>query len=187
MLLSNSNSKLRPDSIYSFGLPPVKTCPFAGACKSFCYAQNGFYRMTNVTSAHQKRLEATKRPDFVQVMVDEISRRLVKRIRIHDSGDFYSLTYLKRWIAIANALPEVSFYAYSKSIPLFRKVTLPKNFRVIFSAGGTKDHEIDTRRDFHALIFKTQRELDASGYVDGSNSDLVAAAGKARKIGLLLH
>lgn len=187
MLLSISNSKLRPDGIYTFGLPPVSTCPFAGACKSFCYARKGFYRFPNVSQVQAKRLEATKRQDFVQIMVDEITSRSVKRLRIHDSGDFYSLTYLKRWIAIAQALPSVRFYAYSKSIPLFRKVTLPSNFRVIFSMGGTKDHEIDLESDFHAQIFMTHREIKSAGYFNGSSSDLAACQGPNKKIGLILH
>jgi hypothetical protein len=41
--------------------------------------------------------------------------RKVKVFRIHVSGDFYSAAYTRKWIQIVKALPEVQFYAYTRS------------------------------------------------------------------------
>jgi hypothetical protein len=38
-----------------------------------------------------------------------------KTFRIHVAGDFYSSTYTRKWIAIVQALPDVQFYAYTRS------------------------------------------------------------------------
>jgi hypothetical protein len=54
--------------------------------------------------------------DFTAIIINEIKRKRVKpvAIRIHATGDFYSQSYLNKWIEIAAALPSVDFYAYTK-------------------------------------------------------------------------
>ena len=184
-LLSKSNSKLRKDGIVSFGLPAGKTCPFAGECRSFCYAAKGCYRFSSIEKAQNKRFLVTRTKQFVQAMSDECQPGGI--VRIHDSGDFYSKAYLDKWVEIATHNPYTYFYAYTKSVQYFLGRTMPKNFRVIFSFGGKDDHMIDTRRDYHAVIFKDKAALDAAGYADSSESDLVAARGRIRRIGLIAH
>jgi hypothetical protein len=81
--LSNSNSKLAKDKIFTFGIPAGKytvterfvqllgnqaheykpgdvivTCPNAGACSVGCYAMQGFYVMPSVKRAQEERLAA---------------------------------------------------------------------------------------------------------------------------------
>ena len=184
-LLSSGNSKLKKDGIKSFGIQAKKTCPFAGACKSFCYASKGRYIFGSVANAHKNRLAATKKENFAEKISEELRHGDI--IRIHDSGDFYSKSYLNRWIEIARAHPDNYFYAYTKSIDYFKGVSLPSNFRPIFSFGGKMDNKIDVENDFHARIFNTREEMFAAGYADSSDSDLVAAIGKSKKIGILFH
>jgi hypothetical protein len=132
---------------------------------------------------------------FTERMQAEIDRRLVgvkegERvfIRIHDSGDFYSEPYARKWFAIAAANPRILFYAYTKMIPLFRRLAgdVPENLSLIFSEGGKADHLIDQSRDRHARVFFSADCLESSGYADASHDDAVAV-GQSHRIGLVYH
>lgn len=190
--LLTQNSKLKKTSImnnckvYNFGIPAQDTCLWADKCKEYCYASKGAYSWSNIKPAFQRRLEVTKTNDFIPMMVGEILAKKASHIRIHDSGDFYSREYLHKWFKIMEALPHVSFYAYSKSLPLFVRERLPENFTLIKSLGGKKDDMIDFSNDRHARIFNTEKELIESGYVNASNDDLLAISNNKR-VGLIAH
>lgn len=190
LLTQNSKLKLTSKStglkVFNFGIPAQSTCLWAGECKKFCYASKGAYIWGNVKPAFQRRLEVTKRDDFPQVMITEIVKRKADVIRIHDSGDFYSREYLHKWFKVMESLPNIKFYAYSKSLPLFKGEKLPANFTLIKSEGGKRDDLIDPSIDRHARIFKTEAELIASGYANASKNDLIAI-GDNPKIGLIAH
>ncbi len=192
MELLTQNGKLKKTSkvtglrVYNFGIPAQDTCLWAGECKKYCYASKGAYIWSNVKPAFQRRLDATKQDNFAQVMIAEIVRRKANVIRIHDSGDFYSREYLHKWFKVMDSLPQVKFYAYSKSLPLLQGEQLPDNFTLIKSEGGKRDDLIDPSVDRHARIFKTEAELIAAGYANASNNDLIAIDSNPR-IGLLAH
>lgn len=188
--LLTQNSKLKKTSevtgikTYDFALPAIKTCPKAGACKSFCYASKGLYHMPSVSAKHQYNFEMSKRrAGFILPMIREIDSKNIEAVRIHSSGDFYSLPYLNRWLAIINSRPDVTFYAYTKSIHLFRGLELPPNFTVIYSFGGKLDHLIDVTRDRHAIVYEGQLP---EGYSYANDNDHVALA-RNKRIGLKLH
>lgn len=185
-MLSFANTKLKRDGIASFSLPAGKTCPGAGECAKGCYAMAGFFLMPSVRKAYQANWDATKLPDFADKMSAEIQKTRAKIVRIHASGDFYSLAYLNKWLAIVQANPSVRFYAYTKMIPLFRGRPIPANFTVIFSEGGKWDSQIDKATDRHARVFETLKNLKASGYQDTTKNDR-HAMGKNPRIGLVFH
>jgi len=89
------------------------------------------------------------------LMVEKLKRaRKVHRIRVHEVGDFYSLRYLRKWYEIAQACPEFTFLAYTKSLHfLFQGGQPPSNFIVFASLGGKYD----------ALV----PELERRGYIRG--------------------
>jgi hypothetical protein len=71
-------------------------------------------------------------------MVNELKRKKKSVIRIHESGDFYSVAYFKKWIEIAKKLPGKTFYAYTKSWFIAQHLDeLPDNFIIIFSLDST--------------------------------------------------
>jgi hypothetical protein len=185
------NSKLKKTSelnklkVFNFGIPAQDTCLWAGDCKKFCYASKGAYIWSNVKPAFERRLEATKQNNFPELMIAEIKKKKADAVRIHDSGDFYSREYLHKWFKIMESMPEVKFYAYSKSLPLFEGERLPKNFTLIKSEGGKRDDLIKST-DRHAKIFKNEEDLLNAGYVNASNDDL-KAIGDNFKIGLVIH
>jgi len=80
-----------------------------------CYATKGFFQMNNVRETHTKNWELSKRSDFVDEMIAEIRQMGLKLLRIHVAGDFYGKRYIRKWIKIAKACPDVQFYAYTRS------------------------------------------------------------------------
>lgn len=189
--LSNKNTKLKRSGIFSFGIPAFqaksgfRTCPGAKDCVLGCYAKQGFFVMPSVRAGQEKRLELTFTDHFPEVMSAELKRRKVKILRIHDSGDFYSEAYLKKWLTVVEQNPKVQFYAYTKMVPLFAKRILPANFKVIFSYGGKWDHRIVPEIHAHAQVFPSTQELKKAKYADSSRDDSVAL--RSRKVGLVYH
>ena len=199
MNLLTQNAKLKKTSIenkmrvMNFSLPAYKTitgktvCPFAKDCIKYCYAQKGNYRYPSVIKGLNNRYELSKTADFVPQMNATIILQRPTHVRIHDSGDFYSPEYLKKWVQIANDNKEVIFYAYTKSIKFFVDgLLLPKNLKIIFSEGSKTDDLINVAKDRHARIFKTVEELNAAGYIDASDNDLKAITSN-KKVGLVYH
>ena len=201
MNLLTQNTKLKNTSktmgkrVFNFGITAYKSmsgkliCPFAKDCVKFCYAQKGAYSWSNVKPAFEKRYELTKTDNFINLMNDEIKRKKVDFLRIHDSGDFYSKAYIQKWFTIANDNPNVKFYAYTKSFILFQGLTIPDNLDIIFSEGGKHDNLINTKIDRHARIFDNKQELINSGYIDASKNDLMATKffNESNKVGLIFH
>jgi len=190
-MLTNSNSKIKKTSkinnvrLFEFNLPAIKTCPFAKDCVSYCYADKGTYLYKNVQNKYRYNLEQTK--NAIQFQIDiqtELYIKKVEYVRIHSSGDFYSLKYLKQWIAIAQNNKNIVFYGYTKSVPLFKKIDLPSNFIFCFSYGGKFDHLI-TKKDRHAKIFNNINELKNARYIDCSVNDMKMIS--TNKIGLISH
>ncbi len=202
MSLLTQNSKMKISSgedviIYDFAIPAyesstgLKTCPNAGSCAAFCYARQGTYNFRGTKAALETRLKVTQTNQFIGLMQVELEAIKIKNegkkilIRIHSAGDFYSEEYLAKWNTIINANPDLKFYAYTKMIKLMTGQER-RNFRVIFSYGGTEDGLIDAF-DFHAKVFKTEELMKKAGYINGTETDLVAALGENPKVGLVVH
>lgn len=206
--LLTQNSKMKKSSqngitVVNWTIPAfmsqsgIRTCPNAGICAAGCYARSGTYVFSNVKSAHEAKLELTQKPEFVQLMISEIETWLKKRnvsklyVRIHDAGDFYSVSYWVKWKAIMSHFEKndrVKFYVYTKQVKMFKYQAgrIPLNFNLVFSFGGKQDSMIDLNNDAHSRVFESLKDLKAAGYVDGTNDDLVAALG-TQKIGLVYH
>lgn len=191
--LSDGNTKLKKDGIWSFNLIPIVHCPMAGACKSYCYATVGQQAFRSGVLRRARAFLATQHPDFVAKMADEVAkavRKGAKAVRIHDSGDFYSYDYMLAWFEIAAQFPNVKFYAYTKMVGLVKQAykagLVPSHFRLIQSLGGLADSRIDQSLP-HSRIFSSLDELLAAGYMDASESDAPAAFGTSPLIGLVIH
>lgn len=190
-----STSKIINKRVFNFGITAYKSitgkiiCPFADKCVKYCYAQKGAYSWSNVKPAFEKRYEITKQDNFIELMNKEIKRKKVDFLRVHDSGDFYSNNYIQRWFKIANQNPNVNFYAYTKSIPLFKGLAIPENFDIIFSEGSKVDELINVKTDRHAKIFNSVEELEKAGYINASKNDLNATKffTNNHKVGLVYH
>jgi hypothetical protein len=200
--LSKGNAKLVKTSgegvyrVLSFGLPADmnfqdssgvthNTCPGATACRAVCYAKQGRYAMESVARPRRRNLEESLKDSFIPDMVKALtSARSYNVVRIHDSGDFYSQTYFDKWVAIAEALPNRIFYAYTKAhhLDMSKK---PANLRIIRSLGGRWDRLVNLTES-HSRIFASHEAREAAGYVNGNVNDVPAIEG-VNKIGLVYH
>ena len=183
------NSKMKKDGIFSFGMAPLVTCPMAGDCKKYCYACKGNYRrFPKISEGLHKSFLASLEDAFSQRMIVAITlKKNVNLVRIHTEGDFYDQKYLDKWIEIMKALPNKQFYCYTKSLHLNWEEALKlPNFKRIQSFGGKLDNSIDAKLP-HAIIFDSVKACEDAGYVNCSESDLVAAAQGTVKVGLVRH
>lgn len=118
-MLTKGNKKL-DKSVGIFSLPAIITCPNCRECAASCYAKVEQDRFP-VTYQHRMRnYTLSQTEDFHRLMVNEIISKKVKVVRIHESGDFYSAEYVRKWIAIAKSLPTVRFYGYSKCFDRYK-------------------------------------------------------------------
>ena len=110
-------------------------------------------------------------------------------MRIHDSGDFYNKEYLYKWFAIAEEMPNIQFYAYTKRVKMLKDnwSNKPENLTIIFSLGGKEDALIDQKVDRHSKIFNSIEELNEAGYIDTSVNDSNAWATDNHRVGLVMH
>lgn len=195
-----TNGKLENSSVYTyaFNLPAIETCPGAGICKEYCFAASEQKRYPAAYTHRQHSQSLSRTEEFVETIGMELGmlRRLhAKRgtafaVRIHASGDFYSNRYAMRWLLIADQNPDVQFYAYTKSVSIWRLLkrfrTLPKNLCIIYSLGGLEDNRIDLANDRHARIFQSEQDALDAGYALASEDDSVAWDQSNNKIGLVI-
>jgi hypothetical protein len=197
----------------------MNVCPKAGACAQFCYALNGTYMFKNVRGAHERNLRMTldELADWKRSMMLELSHKKFRpngeerlpeydleldewaenwringgaAVRIHDSGDFYSVEYLKAWLEIAETFKDVLFYAYTKDVTMFREHVqgkAPVNFRWVYSMGGKEDHLIDKDTERHADVFANMDTLEFAGYSDQGDNDLLCVLLPTTRIGIVAN
>jgi hypothetical protein len=108
-----------------FGLEPRITCPTGAklmrlpnsVCAS-CYGVRGHYAMyrARMQTAWARRLDATRYPSFPYIMAQAIGKD--RYFRWHDTGDVYSIEYMKKIIAVAKLLPDTRFWLPTKEYRL---------------------------------------------------------------------
>lgn len=202
-LLTKGNRELAKDGVFTWTIPALNarlsngrnhvTCPNAGICASLCYARAGSYNFSNVKKAHVSKLEMLLNDlsGWEEQITAELKAKRYrggKWVRIHDSGDFFSVPYFEAWARIAKSAPDVRFYAYTKEVAMVKNHgALPENFIIIFSMGGKQDQLIDVEADRHADVFPTMEALIEAGYTDQEDSDILAATLPTPKIGIVVN
>lgn len=127
-----------------WSIPAIRTCPNATEmCKSLCYAMKAERQYPNVRTARDKNMLESQKDGFVDDVTEIIQwqksrpSKKGKKIyfRIHESGDFYSLDYLQKWVEIAEKNPDITFMAYTKSVQLVAQKfdKIPKNLVIRYS------------------------------------------------------
>jgi len=197
--LSKGNGKLSGDTLI-FSLPAGKTCPGADQCKSMamldattgkryiqdgpntlfrCFAASGEvqYDATFNNRADNYNQIQTALGQGLQNCVELINSSIQKKrgkkttkVRIHESGDFFSGVYLDAWIQVAQLNPDLKFYCYSKSLQLFLYLTLPTNFYVTASKGGKFDYLIDHIVRYSVVVADEQEAESLGLEVDHDDS-----------------
>lgn len=182
---------------YNVSMPAGTTCPFKGKCVQGCYARSGRQAMPNTVRAYQENLDMYNEGSFFPQLSEELDGAIVKalihgrnvKVRLHDSGDFFSYRYLRDWLGFMEFYPSVQFYAYTKSIPFMERAKkeglIPRNFTYVYSYGGACDMMIDPLNDRHAVVITSN--VIPSGYTDGSHDDVFASMPDVKRIALTFH
>lgn len=154
-----SNKKIKwteKQAFLIFSLPPVLTCPNAcSGCLEDCYALKEMYPQATLNRFENWKLSL--RDDFPKIVIawleswiSKNEKRLKGRklaVRVHESGDFYSIAYMLKWYEIARHFPQVTFYAYTKSFKIADECEKerPENFTVRASVwnGSTTREEAE--------------------------------------------
>jgi hypothetical protein len=173
------HSETGKEAIFDIGLPALKglavnektgqfvivnTCPGAGACQTYCYAMKGSYIMYKAVSMSLARMLNFLLNDpegFTAQLNSEIAAARAKYakkgakivVRWHDAGDFFSPEYMDMAYKVAEANPDVGFYAYTKMGDV-ANAARPKNFNMNFSQGAKRGQEkkVDIVRTKHSKV-----------------------------------
>lgn len=109
--LTDGNNKLAKH-IMIFNLPATQqVC--GRICKG-CYAIKAQKMYPNVMPSRQAKLDLSMDAMFEPTVLGSIDKLGHKHVRIHESGDFYSQSYVRSWESIATKRPDVMFLAYTK-------------------------------------------------------------------------
>lgn len=172
-LKKGTNSKLGKQ-IAAFSIPAISTCPGSTKlCRSFCYAEKGFYHFPKIKQSLKNNYQATKQKDFVDKINLQLKRsRTVEGVRIHPSGDFYSEEYILKWLDIIRANPNISFWAYTRSwrikslLPALRKLKAENNIQLFASIDKElKDNKEKPPIDFRLADVVKDWDTADSSYV----------------------
>jgi len=141
-----------------------------GTCPG-CYA----LRMTRYTACYENYRENTKialSGDFETIkktVAAFLWENEPRRFRIHDSGDFPSLSYMEMWDAISKENPETVFYCYTKRIDLLKAFTEKHGRRPAFVVSVSTWAGICEESD---LIAAGVEDLPRFEYDDGTRPEL---------------
>nr|WP_203790978.1 hypothetical protein [Actinoplanes rishiriensis] len=192
--LLTQNRELRAIGVWNWTLPAwagrlpdgrtYNTCPSAGICARLCYARQGTYLWPVVRNKHQANLAFVldDLPGWEAAMLAELSAKRFNGawIRIHDSGDFFSDDYLRAWLRICRARPDLHLYCYTKEVDRFRRIVEadpPPNFLWVYSYGGTQDRDLNPGVDRVADVFADEQAIADAGWSSQEASDLLAVLG----------
>ena len=113
-------------------------------CKK-CYALKGRYIFKPVRLAHKKRLDAIKKPEWVDYMAELLTlkyKRLAKSRLFHrwfDSGDLQSHEHLMKIFEVCKLTPHIKYWLATREYQIISKIKykdIPKN--LVVRASGIK-------------------------------------------------
>jgi hypothetical protein len=187
---SIGNGKLGKDTLI-FSLPAGWTCPGADVCLSRVVERDGHRmiqdgpntvfrcfaassevvypkvydaRMHNWNAIREQLNNFSALVDMINRGIQDNAKRNTRKVRIHESGDFFSGIYLDAWVDVARKNPDLLFYCYSKNLPLFLQSNLSANFYMTASKGGRWDSYIEAGAfQRYSVVVKDDAEADALG------------------------
>ena len=110
-----------------------------------------------------------------------------KPTRIHVAGDYFNQTYFDAWLKITKLHPDRLFYGYTKALPLWvkRLKSIPKNFKLVASYGGTHDWMIEKYGLRSATVVSSLEEAKKLRLPVDHDDSLVYGSNKS--FALLIH
>ncbi len=190
---SKGNSKLGKETLI-FNLPAGHSCPGAKDCKTSvvenedgkrriedgphnkfrCYAATAEVIYPAVYAARKHNFDIMRpigmdKAAMVRTILDSMATQKMnklKRVRVHESGDYFTYSYFAAWMEVATAFPNITFYSYTKSLPFVARGQkdgiIPPNFLFTASKGGNFDHLIERHGFKSVTVTTTEQETEAA-------------------------
>ena len=120
-----------------------KLAKIKGTICNKCYALNGHYLYPVVANAHKIRLNAIKKPEWVDYMAELLTqkyKRLDKSRLFHrwfDSGDLQSHEHLMKIFEVCELTPHIKYWLATREYKIVSKIKyedIPKNLVLRVSA-----------------------------------------------------
>lgn len=125
---SNAGNNQKLGKMYSWSIPPRDTCPGkTEICARLCYVDGYTRRYPNTLTSYERNLEISKHPDFKEILKSSLHRLPTGLLRLHVSGDFYSVKYAQTWFEALDANPHIKPFGFTRSwrapkiLAVFRK------------------------------------------------------------------
>ena len=210
--MSKGNAKLSKDTLM-LSISAGITCPGSNNCKAWvtlkddkrvlnrgpksmftCFAASEELRYPNVFKSRKYNYDLINGyvlKNDLKGLTDLINRSIqsnrknITKVRIHESGDFFNIIYLKAWLNVARLNKDLKFYCYSKSLNFFLEVLLPNNFYMVASYGGRYDYLIDQGyfTKYSKVVFSEAEAIELNLEIDKDDSLCFGN----KPFGLLLH
>ena len=172
-MIAQGNKKLGK-GIMSFSLPPIITCPGkTELCRKICYVKGS--RGTGYLEKNRSILDyyidsylASLKEDFVDVIGEELREKKPKILRLHVSGDFYNVDYIRKWGRIIPAFPQITFSAFAKSwrIPELKEALEALDFpNLIMIYSAETESGIPETREKIAWLARNEHDIPENAFV----------------------
>lgn len=215
---SPANSKLQKlekklkKKVFSFSTLSGHCCPFANECSSKAVEINGSVKIQDGPNTKFRCFSASQEVAFpavyksrkyntdlikscgnnikkIEEMISGSIPEKAEYIRVHVAGDMFTYNYFVAWMNVAKIHSNMTFYAYTKSIPFVVKAIkedkIADNFIITASYGGTHDDLIDKHDLRYAKVVFSEEEANLLGLeIDEDDSH---AAKHGPSFALLLH
>lgn len=138
-LLTLKNGNLVSDCPGTCGNVDCSQCGQRGVCYAIdSYVQYPAVTVNRVENTMQLRQDIDK---HFQDIKDAIERNKINIVRYTESGEFESLEHFEKFVELANTMPNISFYAYTKNYAALRGffakgLELPRNMVILISVWG---------------------------------------------------
>jgi len=210
--MSKGNAKLSKDTLI-LSISAGLTCPGSNNCKAWvtlkddkrvlnrgdetiftCFAASEELRYPNVFKLRKYNFDLINNyvikkdlkglTDLINKSIQS-NRKNITKVRIHESGDFFSILYLKAWLNVAKLNKDLKFYCYSKSLKFFLEVLLPNNFYMVASYGSKYDYLIDQGyfTKYSKVVFSEEEAIRLGLEIDKDDS----LCFRNKPFALLLH
>ena len=112
----DSDNKKLGKGIYAFSIDREHSCLWKSeVCRQICYG--GWNRPSWLPSLirYLTYYTLTLLAHFAADMIAALEGLHPVACRIHNVGDFYSVNYVRKWLKIVRARPDVMFFAYTRA------------------------------------------------------------------------
>ena len=164
------------EKVLIWNLPPVVTCPGAQLCLDYCYNADTRVDVFPVEKWCINWYWAiNKEEECFEKICSVLAQYTAPVVRVHSSGDFFSLEYTEMWYKIAKQSAHAKFWCYTRSWrdqslkEAIMKLSKLENFQVIASVDEGESPPTDLRYCIVGELEKSESLFNCTEqYIDGN-------------------